>query len=404
MKKMIALFVLGACLNSSAQLSFASNGQLINKMRGNNVALGDFNNDGYLDAFVVNISSKDGAGHRVYLNDGKGQFKDNGQRLTNNNLDNNAAIGDINADGNLEVITGATIWLNDTKGLFEAAKQKIIFTDTNNVLGILVYLSDLNQDGSLDLLSVVMAATSSMRIYFNDGYGRFTDSGQRLGGGVIARVALGDIDRNKSIDVLTMGWRSNTLPFPNGTDYCPNKTWINDGKGHFKEGNQIFDEGYRHVHDVKLGDINNDGSLDLLLGMTSDPYVKSFINDGSGHFTMKQSVGNVWVNSLDLGDLNNDGALDVFFVSGDCFNQPAPIPGQVWLNDGAGLFIDSKLRSGKALSADIRLGDFNGDKKLDAFTVNWGWDSVANEQIGSPAEILLNTSQPFSNKTAGKDK
>jgi hypothetical protein len=118
--------------------------------------------------------------------------------------------------------------------------------------------------------------------------------------------------------------------------------------------------------------------------MTSNPYIKSFMNDGSGHFNTKQSFGNAWVNSLDLGDLNNDRMLDVFFVSGDCSNQPSPAPGQIWLNDDAGIFFDSKLRSGNMLSADIELGDFNGDKKLDAFTVNWSWNAVTNEQSGSP--------------------
>jgi hypothetical protein len=89
------------------------------------------------------------------------------------------------------------------------------------------------------------------------------------------------------------------------------------------------------------------------VGMTSNPYIKSFMNDGSGHFNTKQSFGNAWVNSLDLGDLNNDRMLDVFFVSGDCSNQPSPAPGQIWLNDDAGIFFDSKLRSGNMLSADL---------------------------------------------------
>jgi hypothetical protein len=388
MKTLAFIFVLFPFSWVQAQMSFITNGQLINNLYGNDAALGDFNKDGTLDAFVVNMSTKDGIGNRVYLNDGKGIFTDNGQQLIDTAYNNyNAAVGDINRDGKLEVITGSTIWLNNGKGIFKASNRKIDL-DGVKCWGVVVQLADLNKDGSLDLFYLFAGLTSSAKIFLNDGSGHFRNTGQTFGGGTMVESALGDIDGDGDIDAVTAGWKSNSMDPANGTNYCPNRIWLNDGKGNFTESDQIIDEGNRHVHDLKMADVNGDGKPDLFLGMTSRPYMRILMNDGTGHFGSEQHFGSIWVSSFDLGDLNNDGAIDVLLVSGDCSVSPTPLPGQVWLNDGSGHFTASKISIGNDISSSVKLGDLNSDKRLDAFVTNWGWDGT--NQVGRPAKIWLN--------------
>jgi hypothetical protein len=383
--------IIFSCATLSAQVSFITNGQQINNLLGYDVQFGDFNNDGTIDAFIVNIGSDSGNGHRVYFNDSTGIFADNGQQLIDTEYTPyNSAVGDINNDGNLEVITGPTIWLNNGNGNFEPDSIKIDL-EANGSWGVVDKLEDLNNDGYLDLFCIIGNLNSSIKVYLNDSTGHFRYTNQTFGGGTMIKAVLGDIDSDGDIDAITGGWKSNTVDQTNGTNYCPNRIWINDGNGNFTESGQLLDQGNRHIHDMKLGDISGDGKLDLVMGITSSPYLQIYINDGTGNFSTGESFGNIWVSSFDLGDLNNDESLDLLFVSGDCSVEPSPLPGQVWLNDGTGHFTDSNIRIGNDISSDVKLVDLNNDNTLDAFVVNWGWDGA--NQVGHPADIWLN--KPF---------
>jgi hypothetical protein len=121
---------------AAAEASFVDNGQKLNPLAGRGVVLGDFNSDGFPDAFVVNQNTPEGEGHRVYFGDGRGQFTDSGQVLANpSNWYDRPAVGDVNGDGKLDVVTGKTVWLNDGRGRFEAHLELIESTETDNVTG-----------------------------------------------------------------------------------------------------------------------------------------------------------------------------------------------------------------------------------------------------------------------------
>jgi hypothetical protein len=372
-----------------AGVSFVETGQQLNRLAGIGVALGDLNGDGNLDAFVVNQDSPGGEGYRVYLGDGRGQFTDSGQRLPSASGWGTPAIGDVNGDGRLEVITGGTVWLNDGQGRFEAHPELLESSETGELS--VVKLADLDGDGYLDLFAIHDFA--ALRVYLNDGRGRFRDSGQRLGDGTIgsgelAQIALGDINDDGFIDAVSAGWRwEGSIP-------CPNRVWLNDGQGNLTDSGQLLDEGAYHVHDVALGDVDQDGDLDLVMGLTTAGHAgKVYLNDGEGHFSDSgQIIGNLWSESVALGDLNGDGYLDLFFACLDYNPPPKGRPNTVWLNDGHGEFTDSGLRLGNAMSTDVALGDLNGDGCLDAFVVNLSYDGSQDPPFGgSPAEVWLNT-------------
>ena len=78
------------------------------------IGLGDFNNDGFLDAVITSYQYS----NQIWLNDGTGRFVYEGIKLEDNNAYMQPAIGDLDNDGDLDIflanyIDGASeIWFN----------------------------------------------------------------------------------------------------------------------------------------------------------------------------------------------------------------------------------------------------------------------------------------------------
>ena len=78
-------------------------------------------------------------------------------------------------------------------------------------------------------------------VFLNDGSGVFTDSGQRIGGGISAGVALGDLDGDGDLDAVVA----------NAYGYA-NRVWQNNGSGVFTE---IQSE--QRIDHMVINDIHN---------------------------------------------------------------------------------------------------------------------------------------------------
>ncbi len=105
------------------------------------VRLADLNGDAALDLVALNRTT----GSTLWQNDGRGSFRKLEQVL-------NAAVlltvGDIDLDGDADLVLGTTVWLNSGGGRFEKV-QSLALDD----LPTAQLLVDVDGDGDLDLLA-----------------------------------------------------------------------------------------------------------------------------------------------------------------------------------------------------------------------------------------------------------
>lgn len=116
------------------------------------IVLGDVDNDGDLDAFLANGRNEDVEPNTVWLNDGRGRFRDSSQRL--GKMDSySTALGDLDADGDLDALVGnipsCETFENDGRGRF-IAHQALSAPEDSGAPIWAVALGDLDNDSDLD--------------------------------------------------------------------------------------------------------------------------------------------------------------------------------------------------------------------------------------------------------------
>jgi hypothetical protein len=104
-------------------------------------------------------------------------------------------MDDLDSDGDLDALAGgwdepAMVWLNDDQGTF-ADSSHILTTAAVHIHGLDVGV--LDGDGDLDGF-LALASGHPNQVWFNDGQGVFSDSGQQLPSALRHAVVLGDLD------------------------------------------------------------------------------------------------------------------------------------------------------------------------------------------------------------------
>jgi len=266
--------------------------------------LGDIDNDGDLDLVFLDF----GYGNNILINDGSGIFDCSGQVITGS-FGGSAGGGwntfvDIDSDGDLDLVWsglefgGVFISFNDGLG---------IFSDSVQILDLYVggfALADLDADKDLDLAVALLGGVN--RVYFNSGNEIFVDSGQVLGDSGGYSVALGDVDGDGDVDLI--GVNQGTVP---GTgSFQPNRVYFNDGSGSFSDSGQEL--GSSQSLDVTLGDVDNDGDLDFAVANQMGQPNRVYLNDGDGYFIDSgQELGSEYTLSMTFADLDGDADLDL---------------------------------------------------------------------------------------------
>ncbi len=309
---------------------------------------------------------------------------------------NQATIGDIDGDGDLDIIFAnggnfgsqgppqpAQLLINDGTGFFTDGTGTQL-NAMGNYRG--VELGDVDNDGDLDVL---FSNDFNQRpgLHLNDGSGNFTAAPGNIPGEQLsaARAQFGDIDNDGDLDVYILD--GGTSRFGCGQ----NKIWINDGTGMFTDQTATYHPigNLCEPMDVIFGDVDGDFDLDVRTGSTGSSQSRLYINDGTGVMTAKSTPGDTNTYSYDFGDIDNDGDLDIFGENSGPGNT-----GLLLKNDGNGNFsnANSQILSNPNLDDnDSKFFDYDND----------GDNDIIIARLGGPERILTNNGAGIFSATSG---
>lgn len=259
------------------------------------------------------------------------------------------ATGDVDKDGNEDVFIGGAkgqpgrLYLHVGRGEFKMVESSC-FVDDAGFEDTAAALFDADNDGDLDLVVGSGGNIASekgnllTRLYLNHGNGKFVKSESRVPSGKTNTSVIrpSDFDGDGDSD-LFIGSRS--VPGVFGVDPI-HLLLINDGKGNFSDGTERLAYGLKDagmVTDAKWVDIDGDGKQDLVtVAEWGTPIIMK--NSGRRLSRMNTSLDslNGWWKALQIGDLDNDGDIDLI-LGNNGTNIPYPAtkenPVKLWVND-----------------------------------------------------------------------
>lgn len=153
----------------------------------------DTDSDNDFDLLIANATNQYGpATYRHFLNNGSGVFS----QITTSNFSNGrlsafGTLGELNNDGNVDVISGAAdccVGANPLYAFFSNGPN-LFSSNTNSIPRLLnpyyagAEIHDINLDGRQDILWVAMSSigSSALQVYLNNGSSTFTESASSLG-------------------------------------------------------------------------------------------------------------------------------------------------------------------------------------------------------------------------------
>jgi hypothetical protein len=391
---------------------------------GNGGAFFDYDNDGDMDALLVNGSTLDHLAKggdpmvALYENDGRGRFRnvteDSG--LNRRGWGSGACIADVDNDGYQDVYVTAfgrnVLWHNTGQRGFVATTEA---PDARWSTGCA--FGDYDRDGNVDLYVanyvafdtatvprrgvtscgrymniIVFCGPRALRpesnlLYRNTGNGHFLDVTRATGvahaGGFGFGVLFSDLDDDGWPDIYVVN------------DSTPNLLFHNSRNGRFEEtglvaGVAVSGDGREQAGmGVDAGDYDGDGRLDLVVTNFSQDYTTVYRNLGGGAFTDRSFQAGVAAASgpylgwgVGFVDIDNDGLLDLFISNGHVYpdiertgTSTYRQKSLLFRNEGKGYFRKVAAAVGGGLSVarpsrGAAFGDYDNDGDIDILISN----------------------------------
>jgi hypothetical protein len=335
------------------------------------VAVGDYNNDGFEDMFVVGVH-----GNTLYRNNGDGTFTDvtqaAGLSVRNSNMHPlwsvAAAWVDYDSDGHLDlVVSNYCDWSpgeDPVCGGLNDADRAYCHPDKYRAEPILLYRN--NGDGTFTEVSA------------NTGIGNLFGKGMG--------IAVADYDSDGRPDIFIANDNDRNLLIHNLGAGKLKEIGMQAGIAYNGDGRQISGMG------ADFRDFDGDGLPDIFMTGLRNETFELFRNTGKGTFEDASASSGVlalsrpWSGwSCGFADFDNDGQLDVFIACGGVEMNEAQ-PNRVLQNVGR-KFADVSATAGPDFAvARVHRGaafaDFDKDGRID----------VAVSSINGPIELWMNRS------------
>jgi len=277
---------------------------------GYGVAVGDYDNDGWPDIYVSNFGK-----NRLYHNNHDGTFTDVAEKagVTLGNWSTGATFGDYDGDGRLDLFVPGYVHYDISHppdpGTEAVGMSYCQFRGVNTLCG------PRGLQGESD------------HLFHNNGDGTFTDVSEKAGVSDKARYygftsVFVDINNDGKVDLVVTD------------DSSPNYLYMNNGDGTFEDasyysGFALNQQGRDQAGmGLAVGDYLNNGWIDLYTGTFSDDYKPLFRNGGDQGFTeISPEMGIAEVTypfltwATEFIDYDNDGWKDIFLVNGHVYPQ-----------------------------------------------------------------------------------
>lgn len=420
----------------------------------------DYDNDGWMDLFVLSGTRLEGpppeASNRLYKNNRDGTFTDVTEKAGLHAVGwaDGVAVGDYNNDGFDDIFCTYygqnMLFRNNGDGTFTDVTKDAGLSNDHPRWGAGCAFLDYNRDGHLDLFvsnyvrfsfehAPVAGASSNCNfrgvpvecgprglppgrhsLYRNNGDGTFTDVSEQAGVAKFTQsygmtVVAADLDED--------GWQDIYV----ACDSTPSLLFMNNHDGTFREegvlrGVALSEDGEEQAGmGVGVGDYDLDGHLDLFKTHFTDDSCVLYHNDGKGNFDDVTRQAKVGVETryvcwgAGIVDLDNDGYPDLFMTTGNVYPEvqqklpqyPYKTPRAVFRNLGNKTFEELIEAAGPGITAPhssrgCAFGDFDNDGDMDILVINMNEPPslLRNDIRGNPNWIKVKLEGVDSNRSA----
>jgi FG-GAP-like repeat len=307
-------------------------------------------------------------------------------------------LADLNGDGLVDILFASggnydapgepefsRVFLNQGSGKMFKEATKDVLGPEPMIAARAIRVADVNGDDNPDIVVGTSFGTQS-RLYLGEGEGRFrevtgTHFPQQRAS--IGDLKFGDADGDGDLDLALVDWGpGNPMLNAGGRTML----WLNDGSGRFTDatGERMPDVPVRFSWNLEFVDVDNDYDLEVMVSAKKSDTSFLFENDGQGRFKdVTTSRMPHYTNNYDVEamDLTGDSFLDVITI-----NDGASTADHIFVNDGHGGFIDA--------SAELWLAQDNLpiDDNM-ALVLDYDSDGDADVLVASlrdPDRILMN--------------
>ena len=408
----------------------------------------DYDNDGWMDLFVLSGTrlkgAPEGATNRLYRNNRDGTFTDVTEKagLHSKGWSSGVCVGDYNNDGFDDIFCTRygqnSLYRNNGDGTFTDVTKEAGLLNEETRYGAGCTFLDYNRDGHLDLFvsnyvgfSFEIAGTPGQNptcawrgipvecgprglptgkhsLYRNNGNGTFTDvtreAGINKGPAAYGMTAVAaDFDED--------GWQDIYV----ACDSTPSILFMNNHDGTFREegvlrGVGLSEDGMEQAGmGVGVGDPALGGHLDLFKTHFLGDTAVLYRNDGKANFDDVTRASGIGVETqyicwgTGIVDLDNDGLPDIFLVTGHVYPEaertlpqyPNKTPRIIFRNLGNGEFEELGEEAGPGIaehhcSRGCAFGDFDNDGDVDVLIVNLNEPPslLRNDMTGKPGNWI----------------
>ena len=273
-------------------------------------SVADYDNDGWLDIYVGNYGQ-----NRLYHNNHDGTFTDRAEKagVALGNWSPGSTWGDYDGDGLLDLYV---------TGYVHFDRNNLPISGTKAV----GYASCLYRGQSVNCGPRGLTGEPD-HLFHNNGDGTFTD--------VTAKAGVEDKDKYYGFAAIFVDINGDGKPdLVVGNDSEPNFLYINKGDGTFEDDSYVsgfaLNKDGREIASMGIaaGDYENNGQIDFYVTDFGDDYKVLFHNDGDASFTdvsYKAGIAQTTIPFVGWGDgfldYDNDGWLDLFEVDGHVYPE-----------------------------------------------------------------------------------